>query len=118
MHQTLTKDAKGFVSGIVDYLRRDSAVSGDVPKVRELFRKVTAEASRQKYAKVEASVALTPGEKRSLAQCLEKLVGHPIELVIRVNAKLLGGFRVTVGDWVVDTSIANELRQLSESLFV
>ncbi|MBI5449023.1 F0F1 ATP synthase subunit delta [Candidatus Gottesmanbacteria bacterium] len=118
MHQTLTKDAKGFVSGIVDYLRRDSAVSGDIPKVRELFRKVTSEASRQKYAQLETSVSLTPEEKRSLTQCLAKLVGHPIELVVRVNDKLLGGFRVTVGDWVVDTSLANELRQLSDSLLI
>lgn len=116
MQQALTKDARGFVNGIVDYLRRDSVASGDVPKVRELFRKVTSDARQEKYAQVESSVALTEKEKKSLALWLARLAGRQIQLVIRVNTKLLGGFRVTVGDWVVDTTLKHQLAKMTESL--
>lgn len=115
---TLTKDARGFVTGIVDYLRRDKITSGDVPKVRELFRRVTTDALQEKYAKVETSVVLTEEEKKSLVRWLSDLVGRPIQLVVTVNAKLLGGFRVTVGDWVVDTTLKHQLAMMTESLLL
>ena len=114
----MNKDARGFVNGIVDYLRRDSATSGDVPKVRELFRKVTTDALHEKYAQVETSISLTEEEKKSLEGWLARLAGRHIQLVIRMNAKLLGGFRVTVGDWVVDTTLKYQLAKMTESLLI
>ena len=114
--EPLTKDARGFVDGVVTYLREDKKTRDVAPKVQTLLSKVSAAARKQKVAHVTASVELTSKETDKLAGVLAKFLGHEVDVETTVDASLLGGFRINVGDWVVDTSLATSVDALGQSL--
>ncbi len=113
--KTLTHDAKGFVEGVVTYLRGSNMGPGALPKVQALFRKVTRQ-NRELTGMVTSAVVMTPAEKEALARAISKLVGQTIGFDFVVSPGLLGGFRVKVGDWIVDTSLETQLKNMSEML--
>ncbi|MEK7592497.1 MAG: ATP synthase F1 subunit delta [Patescibacteria group bacterium] len=112
----LSKDAKGFVDGVVGYLSNDRRSQDSVPKVSELFRKVTAKALKEKTANVETAIVFSASQLALLSQALETLTGHTVELNVRVDPALIAGFRITVGDWVVDTSLSGQLEAMETLL--
>ena len=114
--QPLTKDARGFVNGVVDYLKKDGKARSSAPKVQALLRKVTSQARKEATATVESPVSLTLGEKQQLNAVLARLIGHSVHLDIRVNPALLGGIRILVGDWIVDTSLTHQLELMGKQL--
>jgi len=116
MQTRLTKDARDLSDGVVSYLRRGSKVSSAVPKIQRLLTRVTAQARKEKTALVESGIALTVAEKQSLEKTLERIIGHEIAVENTVNPSVVGGLRIQVGDWVVDTTIASQLSQLAHNL--
>ena len=113
---TLARDARGFVDGVVGYLKHDGSVPGSLPKVRDLLHKVTARTQKEKVAAVASSVALVAAEKQRLAAALARIIGHSVELECTVAPHLLGGMKVAVGDWVVDTSLSGQLEAMAQGL--
>lgn len=114
--QSLTKDARAFSDGVVRYLRRHSKTGTAVPKVQQLLTRVTAKARKEKTATVETCVALTIAEQETLCEMLEKKLQHEVVVENTVTPDLIGGMRIYVGDWVVDTTIASQLSQLAFEL--
>lgn len=114
--QTLSRDARGFVEGIVGYLRREEKDSPAVGKVKILLQRVSAAAREEKQAIIESSVALTMREKEQVADFLARALGHPVHLSVRVKPELFAGFQIRVGDWIVDTSLAHQLDALKQRL--
>ncbi len=112
----LTKDARGFVSGIVQYLSRDKNITVEVPKIRKLLSKVTASNEKDVEAIVVSAVALREEEKTSLKKALQKLVGHPVQLSCAVDPTVIAGIRITIGDWIVDTTFKNQLQTIAHVL--
>lgn len=114
--QALPKDARGFVEGIVNYLKKEKRGTGDaaMPKVQHLLSRVTATARREREATVETAVVLSEPEKQKLSSVLAKLMGHDIDLTCVVNPKLIGGVRIRIADWVVDTSFASQLSNIAQ----
>ncbi len=112
---TLTKDARYFVEGVTKYLRADH---GDavLPKVTAALHRITASAQRGKTAAVESAAPLNHREKADVSRFLAGLLGHTVRLEYRVNRELLGGFRIVVGDWVVDTSLLYQLHAMTQML--
>ncbi len=112
---TISKDARFFVEGVTKYVR---GVGGGtiLPKVTAALHKITASARMGKTAVVESAVTLTPSEKVDVSRFLARLLTHAVRLECRVNRELLGGLRIMVGDWVVDTSLASQLRAMEEML--
>lgn len=87
-----------------------------MPEIQILIEKITSQAKKEKVAKIESSVELTPKEKKAIGSFLEKLIGHSVTLHCHTNPHVLGGLRIQVGDWIVDTTLSNQLNQLSEVL--
>lgn len=114
--QTLSKDARGFVDGIVGYLSHVEKDSPVVGKVKTLLHRVTAAAKQEKQANVDSSVPLTQREKEQIGRLLARVLGHTVQLSVRVKSELLAGLRIQVGDWIVDTSLAHQLDVLKQSL--
>lgn len=67
-------------------------------------------------AEVRSARSLTPDEIRELAETLSKKVGRQVELDIRTDPKLLGGFVVKVGSEIWDASVAGKINKFRESL--
>lgn len=68
-------------------------------------------------AQVTSAVELTAKEKEEMISILVKMTGQSsITLETEVDQDILGGLRVVVGDWVLDTTISSQLIKLSEAL--
>lgn len=116
MDTPLTKDARGFVDGVVSYLKNDSRSKSAMPRVQAFLGKVTARARKEKIAIVETSVSLTQAEKTGLEAVLAGILGHEVNLDETVKPELLGGYRIQVGDWIVDQTIKSQLEQMATVL--
>ncbi len=113
MDTPLTKDARGLVDGVVNYLRHEDRSKTVLPKVQAFLGKVTASAKKEKIAKVETSVSLTEDEETRIVKILTKLLGHEVQLESTVNPLIIAGLRIQVGDWIVDTTMRGQLEQLA-----
>lgn len=118
MQQTLTKDAKGFIEGVVSYLSNEKNESAVMPRVATLASKVSAQAKKEQYAKVYSVVSLSSDEKKHISRVLTTLLGHGVELTTVIDARLVGGLRIQVADWILDTSIDHQLEEMSSSFMV
>lgn len=67
-------------------------------------------------AEVRSAKSLTPEEMEQLADTLSKKVGKKVELDIRTDKKLLGGFVVKLGSEIWDASVIGKINKFRESL--
>jgi F-type H+-transporting ATPase subunit delta len=67
-------------------------------------------------AEVRSAKSLTADEIAQLADTLSKKVGKKVELDIRTDPKLLGGFVVKIGSEVWDSSVQGKINKFRESL--
>ncbi|MDP1722925.1 MAG: F0F1 ATP synthase subunit delta [Candidatus Gottesmanbacteria bacterium] len=113
---SIARDARFFVDGVAKYLKTGGSGGVLLPRVTAALHKISSSASAGKTATVESVVRLTGMEKAQLGRFLSRLLTHTVSLECRTNKNLIGGIRVTVGDWVVDTSIATQIRAMQEAL--
>ena len=113
---SLTRDARFFVDGVTKYLRGSGGAGAMLPKVTAVLHKITTSQRAGKVAKVESSVTLTSKEKSDISRFLSRLLSREVTLQCTINKDLIGGLRIGVGDWIVDTSIATQLSSLQEML--
>ena len=67
-------------------------------------------------AKITAAVALDATQQRAFIDRLEKASGTQIKATFAVDASLIGGARVQLGDHLVDTSVRAQLEALRTQL--
>ncbi len=67
-------------------------------------------------AEVRSAKPLTPDEIKDLADTLSKKVGKKVELDIKTDPKLLGGFVVRIGSEIWDASVIGKINKFRESL--
>ena len=59
---------------------------------------------------------LTPSLQEVLRAKIASSLGKTVELKLSVDAELLGGLRLRIGDRVADASVRHQLERLRESL--
>ncbi|BDX30962.1 ATP synthase subunit b-delta [Mycobacterium antarcticum] len=60
-------------------------------------------------AHVSAAADLSDAQRTRLVEVLTRIYGHPVSVQLNVASELLGGLAITVGDEVIDGSIASRL---------
>jgi F-type H+-transporting ATPase subunit delta len=60
-------------------------------------------------AHVTAAADLSDAQRTRLVELLTRIYGHPVSVQLNVDPELLGGLSITVGDEVIDGSIASRL---------
>jgi F-type H+-transporting ATPase subunit delta len=83
------------------------------------LRELSALAAKRRQrliAHVTSAVELTDDEQRSLAVALGKTFGHELQLQMVVDASLIGGLTVRVGDELIDASVARQLDEARRKL--
>jgi ATP synthase F1 delta subunit/ATP synthase F0 subunit b len=60
-------------------------------------------------AHVSAAAELGDAQRNRLVELLTRIYGHPVSVQLHVDPELLGGLSITVGDEVIDGSIASRL---------
>lgn len=116
MKQSLSKDARGLVDGVVEYMRRDGKSKSTLPKVAAFLGKVTESTRKEKTAHIKTAIELNAKEKSALSDVLSNVLGHDVELECTVDSALIAGLRIQVGDWIVDTSLKSQLEEMATQL--
>jgi F-type H+-transporting ATPase subunit delta len=75
-----------------------------------------AEARGWRVARVSAARSLDDRERAELADALQTITGHPVELLVTDDESLLGGAVISIGNLLVDASAQHKLDQLQEQL--
>ena len=87
-----------------------------LPDIVNAFDKLMEEHRSVLRAQVYSAVALTPDAERRLKSGLDRLTGKNIMLEKRIDPHVLGGLVVHLGTRILDGSLRNGLRILSENL--
>jgi len=82
----------------------------------EVVLELADKIQKEKKALVTSAVPLTNEEKESLKNILSRQVERVIEIENLVDKKLLGGFKIVLGDWKYDASLAYLFQSLKENL--
>lgn len=70
----------------------------------------------QNAAEVTSAIALTAHDRHALESKLHAKFGRSLTFVYHVDASLLGGVIVKVGDKIIDGSLASKLNAMAENL--
>jgi F-type H+-transporting ATPase subunit delta len=106
-----SKIVRNFLFVVIDHQRMQM-----LPDIFEQFQEVLRERQGVSEAEIFSAVALNEMQKKEMTQTLERVTGKKIEPKFSLDASLLGGALVRVGDTIYDGSLRNRLDGLRERL--
>ncbi|OGG26811.1 hypothetical protein A2960_01435 [Candidatus Gottesmanbacteria bacterium RIFCSPLOWO2_01_FULL_39_12b] len=86
--------------------------------LQESIKLAVEKAKGEKAAMVESASTFIPAEKQKLENILDTIFKRRISVDYFVKPSLLGGFRVTVGDWKLDGTLACQLEKIQSKFGV
>ena len=108
---SIDAEAKNFVSMLVDNGRLAL-----LPEIEQQFRQLKNAFESTADAQIASAFPMTDEQVRDLVVALEKKFGRKLNASISVDASLIGGVRVTVGDEVLDSSVSARLAHMQTVL--
>ena len=106
-----SKIVRNFLFVVIDHQRTQL-----LPEIFRSFEEVVRERQGVAEAHVASPVELSDAQKKQLAEMLGRLTGKNVQTRFTLDAKLLGGVVVRVGDTIYDGSLRNRLDRLRERL--
>jgi F-type H+-transporting ATPase subunit delta len=107
----LTETQRNFVSLLVDNERVDA-----LSEVATQYEALRNGAEGVVEAHVESAYPLTEAQLADITATLTAKYGKQMKVVPSVNAELIGGVSIRVGDAVTDVSVRGKLAQLATAL--
>lgn len=89
-----------------------------VDDLSESIDRAIEKARGEKAALVESVTPFIPEEKQKLENILVNILKRRIRINYSLKPNLLGGFRVSVGDWKLDGTLANQLNKIKSQFGV
>lgn len=87
-----------------------------LPEIYALYEALRAESEHVVKATITSAEVLTPDSLKALTDALKKRFGSDVDVQTAVDASLIGGAIIDVGDVVIDGSVRNKLTRLNASL--
>ena len=87
-----------------------------MPVISQLFETLKDEADGDAKATIETAFPLAGNDLAELTAALERRFGKKVEAAVVVRPELIGGARITVGDNVIDATVAEQLRAMAVGL--
>ena len=87
-----------------------------LPEIASQFRELVNDRGGIADAHIVSAFPLDDKQQADLAKTLEKRFGRQLKTSVTVDASLIGGVRVTVGDEVLDPSVVARLEQMRVAL--
>ncbi len=87
-----------------------------LPEIAVLFRALKNSQNGVSDATVQSAFAIDASALAEVSASLEKRFARKLNLKVEINADLIGGIRVVVGDEVLDTSVKARLEQMKVAL--
>ena len=103
--------ARNFLRVIIENGRLDA-----LPEVAVQFRAIVNRLNGSSDAVVVSAFPIEEAALNDISTALEKRFGRKLNLSVEIDASLIGGVRVVVGDEVLDTSVKARLEQMKAAL--
>lgn len=87
-----------------------------LPEIRDIYEELKNERERVVEAFITSAHPLEDAHLSTLVAELERRFGRKVSPQIRVDAELIGGARVQVGDEVIDGSVRGKLAAMAAAL--
>jgi F-type H+-transporting ATPase subunit delta len=87
-----------------------------LPQISALFEGLRDEAEGKAKARIETAFPLSAAQLAEITASLEQHFGRKIDATVEVDAALIGGARITVGDTVIDGSVQAKLQAMATQL--
>ena len=87
-----------------------------LPEIAELFNELKHGEEGIKDAEITSAFALDDATLKTLVADLERKFGCKIQATVKVDAELIGGVRIAVGDEVIDASVRGKLAAMATAL--
>ena len=107
----LSAEARNFITLLVE---NDRLLL--LPEIASQFSWLKNRHEGKADAEIVSAFPLTDAQVTDLVAGLEKKFGVKINPVVHVDASLIGGVRVAVGDQVLDTSVRAQLDRMRDAL--
>lgn len=107
----LTDEAKNLIAMLVENARVSL-----LPEIGAQFHALKNAQEGAADAEITSAFALSESQVGELLAGLEKKFGRKLNPTVTVDASLIGGVRVVVGDEVLDTSVRAKLQQMQIAL--
>lgn len=108
---------KGKLSPIVDGFIKIIAThrrEGYLVEIAHSFVAQYKEYNKVSIAEITSASKLDDAQRKKIADAVKKVVGQEVELVEKINADIIGGLIVRVGDRQFDGSISRKLKELKK----
>ena len=87
-----------------------------LPQIAAQFHTLVSARSGVSDALIESAFEIDGAQLKSVVEMLEKRFARKLNPSVAIRPDLIGGIRVTVGDEVLDTSVAARLEQMKAAL--
>lgn len=111
MKVALPEQGKNFLRTVIDNGRLEA-----LPEIAALFRGLKNAKSGLSDAVVYSAFPIDAAALADVAAALEKRFSRKLNVSVELDAELIGGIRVVVGDEVLDTSVKARLEQMKVAL--
>lgn len=88
----------------------------EIFRIRRQFEELWKHENRRIDVTVTSAVELDPAVVTKIGEEIERQTGQQVDLASRVDAEILGGVVLQVGNMVLDASIRNRLEKLRKSV--
>jgi F-type H+-transporting ATPase subunit delta len=107
----LDEVSKNLLSVLVDNHREEL-----IGSIAEQFDQLKRDHERVLRARITSAKPLDDQQRADIVAALEKRYGKKVEAELDVDASLLGGARVQIGDQVIHASVRDALAQMAAAL--
>ena len=107
----VTDEATNFINTLTDYGRLTS-----LPEIAAQFQALKNAEAGAADAKITSAFEMTAEQLSDLTSTLEKKFGRKLYPTVTVDASLIGGVHIVVGDQVLDTSVRAKLQRMHVAL--
>ena len=115
----ITEAAKvALAPAVANFLRTvlENGRLAALPLMAEQFQALVQARQGVSEARIYSAYQISDAQVADILVPLEKRFGRKLEAVVEVDADLIGGVRVVVGDEVLDTSVKARLERMKSAL--
>jgi len=107
----LDAGVRRFVKVLIDADRLAVA-----PEIATVFERARAEAKGIAEVELVTAYEVSEEQEKRIEEAIRSRLGKPVDMSKRVDAALIGGAVIRVGDSVIDASVRGRLQELAGSL--
>ena len=111
MGDKLTAQGKNLLAAMAENKRLQA-----LSDVAEQFEALKAEEEKRVRATVVSAFDVTDEQKNKLSAALNAKFDAEVEVTYEVDASLVGGIKIMVGDWALDGSAQSQLNKLGAAI--